>query len=104
MIEISLIVVGVVVSLIGYLTKSKVEAMESKINQLEKVNEQLAKHEAMILSNKIDIQANTTDIKEFHENYLDRFDAMNKIVYESKLDIMKELNKIYNKLSEHGRS
>lgn len=65
------IIIGVIIGVLGYLFRSRLERIERDIEILKK------------------------EQQEFKDNYLDRFEKVNKNINDSKLEIMKELNKLY---------
>lgn len=71
----------VVLGTISYLIKSKIDSMEA------------------------DIEENKTEIKKFKDNYLDRFEKVNKkieevnkTIYDSKIEVIKEISKLAQKI------
>lgn len=77
-VSVVLFIFNILLGIIAYLLKSKIEAMET------------------------DVKNTKSEMKEIKDNYLDRFEKLNKNINDSKIEIVKELSKIYLKISESG--
>ena len=74
--EVAILIFGIMVSIIGYLGKAKVARMDNDIYGLK------------------------VDMKEFKDNYLDRFEKINNNIADSKLEILDHIHKMEIRLTK----
>lgn len=92
-----------VFAIVSYLVKNKMEELQEKIKDFEQDSKHMVELTTDIKSMKLDISANAHDVREFRDNYLDRFAAITSVINDAKIDVIREIAKLSNKINGHSK-